>query len=214
MIADGSTFRQLPTRERLLAAGLSLFARQGFEATSVGEIEAAAGLQPRRGALYRHFPSKEALLETAIERHFEAVKQVEFDMLKAEPLAPREAALVFGRWLLADMDAQRAMTHILEREGERLAGLRDRFRAGSDAGFKATALLFARWADHARIHIDAEAAATVVMGGIVNYRRSTWTLGRAPLDLDDERFLEGLATLLETLFRSNRRAGDKEASRL
>ena len=42
------------TRQRLLDEGMRLFAERGFRATGVGDIEAAAGLQPRRGALYKH----------------------------------------------------------------------------------------------------------------------------------------------------------------
>ena len=45
-----------------MAAALPLFARQGFRGTSVGEIEAAAGLSPRSGALYKHFASKRDVL--------------------------------------------------------------------------------------------------------------------------------------------------------
>jgi len=49
------------TRRRLLDAGLRLFAQKGFRGTSIGEIEKAAGLAPRAGAFYRHFPGKAAL---------------------------------------------------------------------------------------------------------------------------------------------------------
>ena len=59
--------RQPTTRERILAAAVELFGRQGYHGTSVGEIETAAGLVPRSGGLYKHFPSKAALLEAAIE---------------------------------------------------------------------------------------------------------------------------------------------------
>lgn len=48
-----------PTRERISAAALELFATKGFDGTSVRDIARAAGIA--EGALYRHFPSKEAL---------------------------------------------------------------------------------------------------------------------------------------------------------
>jgi AcrR family transcriptional regulator len=51
------------TRERIKAVALPLFAARGFAATSIAAIESAAGLAPRAGAFYRHFPSKEALFE-------------------------------------------------------------------------------------------------------------------------------------------------------
>jgi AcrR family transcriptional regulator len=50
-------------RAALVEAAARLFAEQGFEATSVAEIQAAAGLAPGSGALYKHFASKQALLD-------------------------------------------------------------------------------------------------------------------------------------------------------
>jgi len=50
----------LPVQERLLAASLRLFAKQGVEGTSVQEIVAAAGVT--KGAMYHYFASKDDLL--------------------------------------------------------------------------------------------------------------------------------------------------------
>jgi AcrR family transcriptional regulator len=50
------------TRARIEAEALRLFAGKGIDATSVRDIAAAAGVA--EGALYRHFPSKEALART------------------------------------------------------------------------------------------------------------------------------------------------------
>lgn len=57
------------TRERIKGAALPLFAERGFAATSIAAIESAAGLAPRAGAFYRHFPSKEALFEELAREH-------------------------------------------------------------------------------------------------------------------------------------------------
>ena len=46
------------TRARLLAAALDLFARQGYERTTVAQIAAAAGVTEM--TFYRHFGSKES----------------------------------------------------------------------------------------------------------------------------------------------------------
>lgn len=48
------------TRERLLRAGLELFTAQGYGATTTSDIARHAGVA--EGALYRHFPGKQALL--------------------------------------------------------------------------------------------------------------------------------------------------------
>ncbi len=72
------------TRERLKTAALTLFIEHGFVATSIGAIESAAGLAPRAGAFYRHFKSKEALLEElARERITETPDEFDFDGLSA-----------------------------------------------------------------------------------------------------------------------------------
>ena len=72
------------TRERLKRAALSLFTEGGFVATSIGAIESAAGLAPRAGAFYRHFKSKEALLEElARERITETPDEFDLDGLRA-----------------------------------------------------------------------------------------------------------------------------------
>jgi AcrR family transcriptional regulator len=47
-------------RGRVLAAAIDLFARQGYDATSVAEVIAQAGVA--KGGFYHHFASKEALL--------------------------------------------------------------------------------------------------------------------------------------------------------
>ena len=48
-------------REQILAVAAQLFARHGFHGVSIADLGAAVGVSGP--ALYRHFPSKEALLE-------------------------------------------------------------------------------------------------------------------------------------------------------
>lgn len=57
--------RQVATKDRLYAIALELFGRKGFGAVSIREICAAAGI--RESSLYNHYPSKQALLDRAIE---------------------------------------------------------------------------------------------------------------------------------------------------
>ena len=59
------------TRERLVTEAMRLFGEQGYSATSIVQIEAAAGLAPGSGALYHHFKSKEALLDAGIDRQLD-----------------------------------------------------------------------------------------------------------------------------------------------
>jgi AcrR family transcriptional regulator len=67
------------TRAALLAAGRSLFGRDGYAVTSVDDLAREARVTT--GALYHHFPSKAALFEAVFE-------QVRMDLLQASAVAP------------------------------------------------------------------------------------------------------------------------------
>ena len=54
------------TKERILLASLELFARYGYDAASVSRIAEAVGLT--KGALYRHFEDKAAILRAILAR--------------------------------------------------------------------------------------------------------------------------------------------------
>ncbi|MGE4426113.1 MAG: TetR/AcrR family transcriptional regulator [Solirubrobacteraceae bacterium] len=60
--------KKLQTRETILAAALGLFDRQGFHATTIPEIAAAAGVSPRTVSSY--FPAKEDLVFPDTEETF------------------------------------------------------------------------------------------------------------------------------------------------
>ena len=52
--------KKAQTRERLMTVAVQLFAKQGFDATTIDEIAAAAEVAPR--TVFRYFPSKVDLL--------------------------------------------------------------------------------------------------------------------------------------------------------
>ncbi|MBW3607165.1 MAG: TetR/AcrR family transcriptional regulator, partial [Actinobacteria bacterium] len=56
----------MPRREQLLEAAAHLFADRGFHAVGIDDIGAAAGISGP--GVYRHFPSKAALLEALCDR--------------------------------------------------------------------------------------------------------------------------------------------------
>lgn len=60
MIPEPAPGRAERTRRRLLAAGLELFAERGYDATTVAQIAAAAGVTEM--TFFRHFAGKEALV--------------------------------------------------------------------------------------------------------------------------------------------------------
>jgi len=188
--------------ERLAQAALELFAQRGVEATTVGDIESAAGFAPRSGALYKYFASKNDLLAAGVERHLATVKDFG-DELALRPLGDiRSELTLIGYWLLAELENERTMTHLLEREGDRHPELRDRLREGiSDQGYQIGSALTARWRpDLAERECDA--MSVIVVGALINYRRSGWTFGRPPLDLDEDTLISTWADLCMARFES------------
>ncbi len=202
MITASARGRQ-PTKERLLRHGVRLFAEKGFRETTVGEIEAAAGLEPRRGALYRHYPSKEALLDAALEHHLQALVDAGAGLDQLPRGDIRTQAMAFGRWLLAELDREEAIMRILEQEGDRLPAVRDRFRERLvDPGYATIVELVGRWLDAASKPLrgahcarDVDAVSAALLGALVNYRRSTWTFGVPPAGIEEERYLAAWADL-------------------
>lgn len=74
------------TRARLLQVALDLFSRNGYDATGVAEICAAAGVS--KGAFYHHFPSKQALFLALLEDWLATLdRQIEAVFLPGEPVA-------------------------------------------------------------------------------------------------------------------------------
>lgn len=194
--------RSAATKERLIDATLALVAARGFDGVSVGDIEAGAGLAPRSGALYKYFDSKLAVLEAGLERHLASIADLELD-LEAAPLEDVGEVEAVVRWLLDELDHERTITHVIEREGDRLPELRDRMRAGiSDRGYRMTAAFVERWTSSRGLAPDdTEALAVLLIGGIINLRRSTWTFGAPPLGIDDDRIIAVFVALSESLLR-------------
>jgi AcrR family transcriptional regulator len=77
-------------REQVLAAALVRFARDGFHATTMADVIEESGLSA--GAVYRYFPSKDALIKAAIDRALGAAQHQFADVLgSADPRNPAAA---------------------------------------------------------------------------------------------------------------------------
>jgi len=76
------------TRARILEAAMRLFAQVGYHAAGAAEIAESAGLT--RGAMLYHFPTREALVEGAVE-HIQAARLRLFDAAARDPHSPGDA---------------------------------------------------------------------------------------------------------------------------
>jgi AcrR family transcriptional regulator len=191
-----------PTRDRLISAALELFAAKGFKATTVGEIEAAAGLAPRRGGLYNHFASKEVLLDAAVDRHVAEIDRLQPVLAGGARLAGdvRTELTLLARWVLQERKRERALLRIMQQESdtfpELAATIRDRI---VEPGYRqAAGWIRARIAAGGFPDYDAEAIAVVALGSLAAYALQRETFGRAPLRVGEDRFVE---TWVETWAR-------------
>lgn len=105
-----------PTRDRLLTEAMRLFSDKGFEATSVSQIESAAGLAAGSGALYRHFKSKDALLAAGIDRQLDRRTAMGDIRALFAGLGDLHSELtVLGRYLLSVIDQESELLRIAAR---------------------------------------------------------------------------------------------------
>jgi AcrR family transcriptional regulator len=136
------------TRQALLSAAVTVFARQGIARTSLSEIAAEAGLT--KGAVYSNFASKDELLLAIMENHLiermtdatavfdgelstpEAVKAAGARLLAAMVADATWHQLLLEYWTLALHD-ETVMTKLAERRREVRATVARAIRAAAEA---------------------------------------------------------------------------------
>ncbi len=197
----------VPTRERILDAALDLFAEQGFEATSTAEIEEAVGLSPRSGALYKHFGSKQELLEIALSQRMQEITALP-DRLDMGPLADLRSELtLIARWGLAELERERSLALIVMKESHRLPGFREAFRdAIVRPGHALAVEVLRRYsASHDVEFDDIEAIGEVLCSALVGFRLQGFLFGRDFVDIDDERYAGAHVEVAMALVEANER---------
>jgi AcrR family transcriptional regulator len=192
------------TRERIVSAARRLIAERGYRGTSVGDIEAAAGLSPRSGALYKHFPSKRAVLEAVMGEHAEVVAQMR-SQVALLPLGDLRAELtLIARWGLTELRREHELIRIVMKEGERFPELASSFRAAIvETGHELATEWVHRHADARGAHVeDPRAIAALVTGALVGYTMQELLFGPAPGGVDDDRFVaawvDGAVAIVES----------------
>lgn len=145
-------------RARILDAAFELFQRQGFNATSVHEIAAAARVTS--GALHHHFPTKQALGESVIaESVASAVEDAWLEPVRSAASA-RDGILRVFATLADELDAQRSV------QGCPLNNLTLELGYANEAFRDQLRRLFDRWRATVASKLggrDADARATMVI---------------------------------------------------
>ena len=178
-------------KERILRAAMRCFADKGFTATTMADIELAAGFQPRTGGTYRHFRSKYAILDAALDGELRARDEA----AAAAAAASSEAGSVLetARAALRTLDDQRDLMKVLFRDLDAFPELFERMSERLiQSTYRETADRIASMSPGA----DAEAIAAVTVGSLVNFKIIEAFTGRTPNDVDDERFAQAWAMIV------------------
>lgn len=189
------------TRDSLLDAGLTLFSERGFDGISVKDVETAVGLTAGRGSFYRHFKSKEELLETIVHREVERVRSMRDLQQRAVSgsLGNRRAELILQyRLSLLGLEQIKTLINLLAREYGRFPDLMQQLHdLLVDESLELSAEDFAEDLQKKLLRgNDPEALATVVQSALVGYHLSRSYFGSNPKQIDSERFIKALVDLL------------------
>jgi AcrR family transcriptional regulator len=176
---------------------MELFGRQGYHATTVAQIESAAGLSAGAGGLYRHFRTKRAVLEEALRRQAADGKPLLAYLADPAGLAGlprRDRFLAVARAGLRRLAEERDINRLLLRDLATFPDLLELVRAQELGRVHEALTGWLRREDDGRGQ-DHAALAAVLMAAVSHY----WTLadvfGGTHPHVGEERFLAALADL-------------------
>jgi AcrR family transcriptional regulator len=192
------TPRRSDAAERILREAMRLFADKGYERTSIADIQGAAGLHPGSGALYKHFPSKEAVLRAGIDRFVADIERGR-EVLRASSRDAGTTLEAVGRELLRLLGEERDALRIVWRELDQFPDLQARVgRQRIQYGYEsAAAWMREQVAAGAFTTDDPEATAVVLMSSVTMYRVLEALFGEPPGKISTERFIRAWLSMAE-----------------
>lgn len=178
------------TRQRIIEEAARLFSSQGYTATSVADIQLACGLTGGSGALYKHFGSKQAVLEAIVAQHLESIADGRRDLDPVIPDDTRAALELVGRAIWATMEHNRDALRIIFRDLDQFPDLLDEMWQGVVGGLYQGAAEWIRQGVAAgRMTVaDPDATASVLLASLTYYQILNAVIGRTPGDVGKEEF--------------------------
>ncbi len=175
-----------------MATALQLFAAKGYGATSVADIQQAAGLAPGSGALYKHFSSKRALLEAAVASRIEKIVTAREEYDSGEPQGVVASVRTAGRLIWDNLTESEELLRVMLREPDELGDLDEKtWQIITDNAYARFADELVRSNASGRTLIpDPEAAAAVAIAGLSYFASLRALTNRTPGNVDDDRYFE------------------------
>jgi AcrR family transcriptional regulator len=185
------------TRERIVDEAMLLFSQNGYAATSIAKIEAAAGLTPGAGGVYHHFASKEAVLAAGIERQLARLGALREIRGVLGSLGDLKAELTLtARYVLAELDSESELLRILASDARNRPQL---LTTAVDQLVSSTFAGFATWiGERAENKIrtqEAKSIAALGLGALLSSRLLRDVLG-IPSQVDDEALVDTWVRLM------------------
>jgi len=185
------------TKDRLVTEAMRLFSEQGYRATSINQIEKAAGLVPGCGALYNHFKSKEALLTAGIDRQLDRRRAMhDISALFAGQGDLRTELTLLCRYLMSVLDRESEFLQVAARTpADQSTRLNDAYAALVDGLYSE----LADWIKGCAPKLKDSAAKRIATVGInaLLGKRATRTVFHAPqVDTPDEEYVSDWTAML------------------
>jgi AcrR family transcriptional regulator len=173
---------------RILGAAVECFAAKGYAATKIADIERAAGLSVGAGGTYRHFESKRAILE--------AIVDLILDVPDEEIAPPGDDVEAIAHEMLDFMSAD--LLRIYFRDLDEFPEQRRRINERTiDTSYRVVAGRIAA----ADPMIDADAAAAVLLGSLINFRINEALIGPDANGVDRDRFITTWGAIYRSILR-------------
>ncbi len=185
------------TRQRILDAATAFFAEKGYVATSITDIEAAVGLTPGSGGLYRHFASKDSLLLEIVSGYKERLSLVRIQLASSTAETPKRELQQIVSSLAVFLSGEGAVIRI----GAEFSQLPDASRKIIGAAWdEAHGIFVDFFVRHGSSPLEAMALGISALGSLAHFFEHLRNFGEQPLGVDMERYLE---VWYETWARSN-----------
>ena len=190
--------RKRPTRERVIDEAMRLFGERGYAATTIADIESAAGLSSGSGGLYRHFASKRAILEAGVQRQIasnaELLKELAQQPANNATLTVKLQAL--GNAGIDRLDRERDLTRLLLHD---LRNFPDLLASAAANEIQPVHAGLAAWLtqENSGTTIDAPALAAVLAGATAHYWLLRDIFGEHPSGVSQQRYVSALAQMVE-----------------
>jgi AcrR family transcriptional regulator len=178
------------TRDRIITEAMRLFGEHGYRGTTITQIEAAAGLTPGAGGLYRHFNSKDAVLAAGIERQLARLAALRDIRRLLTPLGDLRAELtLIARYSLTELDSESELLRLLASEARNRPQL---LTVAVEQLVSSTFRDFAGWlterTERPISEEEAHTIAAVALGSLFSSRLLRDVLG-VSIEADDERLI-------------------------